>query len=134
MICIISLIIIYANQCCDRLLLLFLVSAFWHGIRTGYYFSFMTTLISTIGQDRFLSNFSPYFRGSISSKIFYCIAHFLTVRLYEYSSLGFILLDFGDSVSVTASFYYWGHIYAIAMIVLGFFMPSPKRVHEKKVN
>lgn len=117
-----------------RLLLLFLVSAFWHGIRAGYYFSFMTTLISTLGQDRFLSNFSPYFGGSTSLKVFHFIANFFAMRLYEYSSLGFILLDLGDTVSVTASIHYWGHVYAAAMIVLGLFMPSPKRVYEKKVN
>ncbi|EDV27938.1 uncharacterized protein TRIADDRAFT_21100 [Trichoplax adhaerens] len=113
------------------LVLLFIVSAFWHGIRAGYYFSFMTTLLCTLGQDRFLSFFSPYFRGSFSSKAFHFVANFVAIRLYEYSSLGFIFLDIDNTVTVSGSLYYWGHIFSIIMITLSLIKPSSKGVREK---
>ncbi|AMD20114.1 HCL037Wp [Eremothecium sinecaudum] len=114
-------------------LLTFATSAFWHGIRPGYYLSFISAaFFQTVGKI-YRRNFRPLFlqRDGVSpkrSKIFYDIFTFWATQLaFGYMVQPFLILDLKKSLECWREVYYYVHVVIIVTLVV-FKGPFGKRV------
>ena len=116
-----------------------LFSAFWHGIKPGYYISFYTTVGVAYAQKYFkhaFNNWLPPYQGcyklvdvvqsavsrrSLPLLTTTIIAWFINIRLIEYSILPFLLLEsVHDFISVWKDVYFYGHVYIVVLFLSGF--------------
>ena len=80
------------------------VSAFWHGIHSGYYLSFMTVPLCQMSEDTCAAAFREKASPS-GQRIYDVIRWFFRMRELEYMSMAFLLLRYDSTLR------YWGSIY-----------------------
>ena len=105
-------------------LIVYSVSAFWHGFYPGYYIAFISaafaSLCERIGRERV----SPIFGNSIIYNLF-CIA--MMQCLVAYINLTFVLLSLDKSYEALKSQYFWGHI---GLVLFYFICPLFVKKHQ----
>ncbi|KAK2855320.1 hypothetical protein Q7C36_007189 [Tachysurus vachellii] len=100
--------------------LTFLLSALWHGIYPGYYFTFLLGIPITLAARAVRRNFRHYFLHSYSVKLAYDIITWAATQLTIcYTVMPFLLLAVEPTIIYYRSMYFHVHIISIlAMIVL----------------
>lgn len=111
----------------------FLTSAMWHGTQPGYYLTFATgAFYQSLGKV-FRRNIRPIFMLSdgISPgpyKMYYDITSYLVTHIgFGYLVQPFMILEFGASIKLWSSVYFFGHVF-IAVVIFIFQGPYKKRV------
>lgn len=100
-------------------LLTFLLSAVWHGVYPGYYFTFMTGMLVTLAARAVRSNLRPYFLVSPARKAFYDLVTWATTQIVvSYTVAPFVLLYMDSSLKFYRSWHFNLHIIAIALILV----------------
>ncbi|XP_043208906.1 lysophospholipid acyltransferase 7-like [Amphibalanus amphitrite] len=104
-----------------------LVSAFWHGIHSGYYLSLLTCPLYMVVEDlweRRLRRRLPESR----LWLYDCVTWFLRVSMFSYLCMGFLLLRADTTLAYWRSVYFVGHTAAAALYALGLVvLPRPPR-------
>lgn len=97
-----------------RMFYTMLVSAFWHGVHPGYFFSFLTIPLCTAAENCLFKAFPLDDRPQWIQKIW----SFIRMRGFELMASGFLLLDGHDTLRLWSKMYFWLHFTMIGTIVL----------------
>lgn len=113
----------------------FLTSAMWHGTQPGYYLTFASgAFYQSLGK-LFRRNLRPIFMLSDGItpgpyKPYYDITTYLVTQIgFGYIVQPFVLLEFGASIKIWSTVYFYGHI-GIALVILLFQGPYKKQVQN----
>ncbi|XP_061572410.1 lysophospholipid acyltransferase 1 [Cololabis saira] len=103
-----------------RLALTFVLSALWHGVYPGYYFTFLTAIPITIAARAIRKSVRHYFLDSGALKFGYDILTWTATQLAIcYTVMPFLLLSVDETMVYYSSMYFHVHIISIlAAIVL----------------
>uniref|UniRef100_A0AAR2M6B2 Membrane bound O-acyltransferase domain containing 1 n=1 Tax=Pygocentrus nattereri TaxID=42514 RepID=A0AAR2M6B2_PYGNA len=118
------------NVCYDRVPyyrtpLTFVLSALWHGVYPGYYFTFLTGIPVTLAARAMRRNFRQYFLGSPTVKFAYDVVTWLATHLAIcYTVAPFTLLAMEPTLEYYRSMYFYVHIISILAIIV---LPSRPR-------
>ncbi|XP_028395478.1 lysophospholipid acyltransferase 7-like [Dendronephthya gigantea] len=101
----------------------FLFSAFWHGVRPGYYLTFMSVPLVILAQSLMEKLIQP----SVEWKTTYDWINWLILhRCFEYLSVAFILLDINAIIQTWTQMYFYNHIMTLFFILLAFILMRKK--------
>ncbi|XP_074647591.1 membrane-bound acylglycerophosphatidylinositol O-acyltransferase mboat7-like [Tubulanus polymorphus] len=101
-----------------RVTLTMAVSAFWHGVHPGYYLSFLSVPPYLMVESALIKVFREP-ASERGQKIFDFISCIFRMRVFEYLSVGFLLLTLEDTLNYWSSLRFFMHIY---MVVCGIFV------------
>ncbi|KAF7654370.1 hypothetical protein LDENG_00070370 [Lucifuga dentata] len=110
--------------CYDRaprhqLALTFILSALWHGVYPGYYFTFITAIPITMAARAIRKSARHYFLGSRSIKLGYDILTWAATQLAIcYTVMPFLLLAVEPTIIYYRSMYFHVHIISILAVVV----------------
>ena len=93
----------------------FFFSAFWHGVRPGYYLTFMSVPMVIVAQSLMEKLIQPSAKWKT---VYDWINWFILYRTFEYLSVAFILLDIQAIIKTWIQMYFYSHIMIIFCIVL----------------
>ncbi|XP_069764066.1 lysophospholipid acyltransferase 1 isoform X2 [Narcine bancroftii] len=97
--------------------LTFILSALWHGVYPGYYFTFVTAIPITLTARAVRSNFRHYFLSSKTLKVFYDIITWASTQLALcYIVTPFLLLATEPTIKFYKSMYF--HFHLLCALVL----------------
>ncbi|XP_041844990.1 lysophospholipid acyltransferase 1 isoform X2 [Melanotaenia boesemani] len=105
--------------CYDRapkhqLALTFILSALWHGVYPGYYFTFLTAIPITIAARAIRKSVRHFFLDSRALKLGYDILTWAATQLAIcYTVMPFLLLSLDDTIVYYRSMYFHVHIISI---------------------
>ncbi|KAL5109736.1 Membrane-bound O-acyltransferase domain-containing protein 2 [Taenia crassiceps] len=103
-----------------RTILVFLVSAFWHGLYPGYYLMFPSFALFTYTSRAWRRNVRPLIVGAESPSL-QCVYDVFTLLIthfiMEYAQAPFHLLGFKPSIALWAKFFFVPHIIGLVIIV-----------------
>lgn len=112
----------------------FATSAFWHGTLPGYYLTFILgAFMQSVGKV-FRRNIRPIFATKDNSnispyKIYYDIVSWILTQLtFGYAVQPFVILEFGKSIVLWKSVYFWVHVGCMIVLFL-FNGPFGKSIH-----
>ncbi|XP_007901355.2 lysophospholipid acyltransferase 1 isoform X2 [Callorhinchus milii] len=110
-----------------RIPLTLMLSAVWHGVYPGYYFTFITAIPVTMAARTVRRNFRHYFLSSKTKKVAYDIATWATTQLViSYTAAPFLLLAVGPTIRFYKSMYFYGHIVCLLVLLV---LPTKLRYH-----
>ncbi|XP_069814036.1 lysophospholipid acyltransferase 1 isoform X2 [Dendropsophus ebraccatus] len=99
--------------------LTFLLSAVWHGVYPGYYYTFLTGVPVMWVARRMRNIFRHYFISSKLTKIFYDIITWIVTQLaISYTVAPFFLLATGPTIKLYKSLYFYFHIVILILLIL----------------
>ncbi|XP_076826571.1 lysophospholipid acyltransferase 1 isoform X2 [Brachyhypopomus gauderio] len=99
--------------------LTFGLSALWHGVYPGYYFTFLTGIPITLAARAVRRNLRPYFVGSRGVKLAYDIVTWAATQFSIcYTVMPFLLLAVEPTLTYYRSMYFHVHIISILAVIL----------------
>ncbi|XP_072267727.1 lysophospholipid acyltransferase 1 [Pyxicephalus adspersus] len=102
-----------------RTALTFLLSALWHGVYPGYYFTFITAIPVMLASRAVRNNFRQYFMTSKMHKFGYDILTWIVTQLaISYTCAPFFLLAVEPTIKLYKSFYFYFHIAVIIVLLV----------------
>ncbi|XP_040280228.1 lysophospholipid acyltransferase 2-like isoform X1 [Bufo bufo] len=120
--------------CYDRspfnpLLSTFLLSAAWHGVHAGYYFTFLTAAPITLAARRVRQTIRPWFQHTSWRRLIYSLITWVCTQIAMcYTVAPFILLGLGPSLQLYRSLGFCLHILPLLLL---FIVPKRKRPETK---
>ncbi|XP_061202387.1 lysophospholipid acyltransferase 1 isoform X4 [Neopsephotus bourkii] len=110
--------------------LTFILSALWHGIYPGYYFTFLTGILITLAARAVRNNFRHYFLSSVPLKIAYDLVTWVVTQLAVcYTVAPFVMLAVEPTIKFYKSMYFHMHILSILVLLL---LPIRPQAHSKR--
>uniref|UniRef100_W5MR98 Membrane bound O-acyltransferase domain containing 1 n=1 Tax=Lepisosteus oculatus TaxID=7918 RepID=W5MR98_LEPOC len=110
--------------------LTFVLSALWHGVYPGYYFTFITAIPITIAAKAVRKNFRHYFLSSWTIKIMYDILTWAVTQLAVcYTVMPFLLLAVEPTLTFYKSMYFHFHIIPSLIVLI---LPIKHRSHMEQ--
>lgn len=106
--------------------LVLFVSAFWHGVYPGYYVTFMSVPLMIFSDNQMCMMVRPYLKSEKQLYYFEWARWFLLYRIYEYLSVGFIMLKLDVVWKVYKQNYFIGHILMLIVSIIPFILPKKK--------
>ena len=105
------------------------LSAYWHGLHPGYYLSMLTTSPCILAENLMDKGFKRRFLSEKFYKFYDFGTWLFRTRLFDYMSLGFILLTYDLTIKFWASVYFIGHLVCLFFILLGYLLikTGPRR-------
>ncbi|XP_078423296.1 membrane-bound glycerophospholipid O-acyltransferase 2-like isoform X1 [Cetorhinus maximus] len=111
-------------------LVTFLLSALWHGVYPGYYFTFITGMFMTLAARTVRNNLRPCFLKSPTRKAFYDVMTWATTQVVvSYTVAPFVLPFVDTSFKFYRTWYFGLHIIAIVLILV---LPKKPRCTSKE--
>lgn len=111
--------IAYDRLSTGKTLGVFVLSAFWHGFYPGYYMTFVLAAFSVYAGRGIRRKIRPFFIKRRFTEIIYAIITWLgTLWCINYTCVSFILLDFGLSVQLYNSWYWFVHIFCLIVVLI----------------
>ncbi|XP_005150023.2 lysophospholipid acyltransferase 1 isoform X1 [Melopsittacus undulatus] len=108
--------------------LTFILSALWHGIYPGYYFTFLTGILITLAARAIRNNFRHYFLSSVPLKIAYDVITWVVTQLAVcYTVAPFVMLAVEPTIKFYKSMYFHMHILSILVLLL---LPIRPQAHS----
>jgi len=103
-------------------LLVFVVSAFWHGFYPGYYFFFVSMfffkLVSNYMEKIITARIYTPGKTTIVNLIYSAICMLLSVAFLDYCAIAFVLLSYENALVGYAAYYWSFHILIFVCLVL----------------
>uniref|UniRef100_A0AC35G0I3 Lysophospholipid acyltransferase 7 n=1 Tax=Panagrolaimus sp. PS1159 TaxID=55785 RepID=A0AC35G0I3_9BILA len=93
------------------------ISAFWHGIHPGYFFSFLTIPLCTFAEDLLFKVVKPHPETKKRPFYFELIWRFIRTKGFELMACGFLLLSATDTIRLWNGVYWWLHFTMIFVAV-----------------
>ncbi|VDP49037.1 unnamed protein product [Schistosoma margrebowiei] len=104
-----------------RTILVFIISAFWHGFYPGYYIMFLSFALFTMTSRLWHRHCRQYFRRSyLSSQLYSVFTMIITNLIVNYGQAPFHLLDFYSSLKFLRVFYFIPHLIAVGILFIYF--------------
>ncbi|XP_014722843.2 lysophospholipid acyltransferase 1 [Equus asinus] len=111
-------------------MLTFILSALWHGVYPGYYFTFLTGTLVTIAARTMRNNYRHYFLSSKALKLVYDVVTWAVTQLaVSYTVAPFVMLAVEPTISLYKSMYFYLHIISLLIIL---FLPIKPQAHIQK--
>lgn len=108
--------------------LTFILSALWHGIYPGYYFTFLTGILITLAARAIRNTCRHYFLSSVPLKMAYDVATWVVTQLAVcYTVAPFVMLAVEPTIKFYKSMYFHMHILSILVLLL---LPIRPRTHS----
>ncbi|XP_077431866.1 lysophospholipid acyltransferase 1 isoform X2 [Vanacampus margaritifer] len=102
-----------------RMALTFILSALWHGLYPGYYFSFITAILVTMAARAVRKSFPQHFLGSRGLKLGYDILTWACTQMaISYTFMPFLLLSVEHTMAYYRSMYFHVHILSILAAII----------------
>ncbi|XP_045568934.1 lysophospholipid acyltransferase 1-like isoform X4 [Salmo salar] len=99
--------------------LTFILSALWHGVYPGYYFTFITAIPITLAARAVRKNVRQYFLSSYPLKLVYDVVTWAATQLCIcYTVMPFLLLAVGPTMQYYRSMYFHIHIISILTVIV----------------
>ncbi|XP_043925053.1 lysophospholipid acyltransferase 1 isoform X2 [Protopterus annectens] len=114
--------------------LTFILSAVWHGVYPGYYFTFITAIPIILAARVMRNNFRHCFLSSEKRKVVYDIITWIVTQMAVcYTVTPFVLLAVDPTIKYYKSMYFHFHILSILVLLL---LPSRPRksIHQYYQN
>ncbi|XP_042534457.1 lysophospholipid acyltransferase 1 [Dipodomys spectabilis] len=110
--------------------LTFVLSALWHGVYPGYYFTFLTGVPVTLAARVIRTNYRHYFLSSKPLKIIYDVVTWAVTQLaVSYTAAPFVMLAVEPTISLYKSMYFYLHIVSLLILL---FLPIKPQAHTQK--
>uniref|UniRef100_A0A1A7ZVM8 Membrane bound O-acyltransferase domain containing 1 n=2 Tax=Nothobranchius furzeri TaxID=105023 RepID=A0A1A7ZVM8_NOTFU len=101
-----------------RLALTFILSALWHGVYPGYYFTFITAIPITMAARALRRSIRHHFLGSRGLKLGYDVVTWMATQLTIcYTVMPFLLLSVDHTITYYRSMYFHVHIISVLAAV-----------------
>lgn len=119
-------------------LMVYSVSAFWHGFYPGYYMFFLSASVGQTINGMIKKKIRPYFmeddgKTAKPTKAIYDILGMVTVSVtVNYWVIAFVEMDMKLSWAAYKSLYFFGHIGMPVVYVLLLLVPTKKRAEKKE--
>lgn len=105
----------------------FLISSYWHGVHAGIYLCFMSNLLTGFMEARLkIVTASLRARSATHNQVLNFIGWLVTIRLFEYLSVGFMLRVASDTITMWTRTYFFGHALAVGISLLTYLVPYQK--------
>ncbi|XP_027027967.2 lysophospholipid acyltransferase 2 isoform X2 [Tachysurus fulvidraco] len=96
----------------------FLLSAIWHGVYPGYYFTFVTGIAMTLAARAVRHNVRQHFLGSSTHKLIYDVITWASTQIAIcYTVVPFVVLAVGPSLRFYWSWYYFLHVICVLLVL-----------------
>uniref|UniRef100_A0A3B4CN89 Membrane bound O-acyltransferase domain containing 2a n=1 Tax=Pygocentrus nattereri TaxID=42514 RepID=A0A3B4CN89_PYGNA len=110
----------------------FLLSAMWHGVYPGYYFTFITGISVTLAARAVRHNVRQHFLGSSTLKLFYDVITWASTQIAIcYTVVPFVVLAVGPSLRFYWSCYFYLHLACVLLVVA---LPVKRRTSRENVQ
>uniref|UniRef100_A0A8C0TM73 Membrane bound O-acyltransferase domain containing 1 n=1 Tax=Canis lupus familiaris TaxID=9615 RepID=A0A8C0TM73_CANLF len=110
--------------------LTFFLSALWHGVYPGYYFTFLTGILVTVAARTVRNNYRHCFLSSRALKVVYDVVTWAVTQLaVSYTVAPFVLLAVEPTISLYKSMYFYLHIISLLIIL---FLPIKPHAHIQR--
>ncbi|KAF4013707.1 hypothetical protein G4228_004681 [Cervus hanglu yarkandensis] len=110
--------------------LTFILSALWHGVYPGYYFTFLTGILVTLAARTVRKKYRHYFLSSKALKVAYDIVTWAATQLaVSYTVAPFVMLAVEPTISLYKSMYFYLHIISLLIIL---FLPIKPQAHNQR--
>uniref|UniRef100_A0A8C9BUH0 Membrane bound O-acyltransferase domain containing 1 n=1 Tax=Phocoena sinus TaxID=42100 RepID=A0A8C9BUH0_PHOSS len=110
--------------------LTFILSALWHGVYPGYYFTFLTGILVTLAARTVRNNYRHYFLSSKALKVVYDIVTWAATQLaVSYTVAPFVMLAVEPTISLYKSMYFYLHVISLLIIL---FLPIKPQAHNQR--
>lgn len=122
-----------------RTILVFLISAFWHGFYPGYYIMFLSFALFTAASRVWHKQYRTYFRkSSLSIYLYNLFTTIVTNLLINYGQAPFHLLDLWASIHFLSLFYYIPHIVSFGILfiqpIILRYVTRDRQKHQKQLH
>ncbi|KAJ8290948.1 hypothetical protein GJAV_G00019530 [Gymnothorax javanicus] len=115
--------------------LTFVLSALWHGVYPGYYFTFLTAIPITLAARAMRKNFRHYFLSSASVKLGYDVLTWLATQLAIcYTVMPFLLLAVEPTMQYYRSMYFHFHIMSVLATIVLPLKSTPYQAYHSNNN
>ncbi|XP_052473571.1 lysophospholipid acyltransferase 1 [Carassius gibelio] len=115
-----------------RMPLTFVLSAIWHGVYPGYYFTFITAIPITLAARSVRRNFREFFLSSPLLKICYDVVTWAATQLTVcYIVMPFLLLAVEPTLQYYRSMYFHVHVISILAMIL---LPSKPSCFKSEIH
>nr|XP_023670460.1 lysophospholipid acyltransferase 1 [Paramormyrops kingsleyae] len=119
----------------NRMALTFLLSAVWHGVYPGYYFTFLTGIPITQAARIVRRNFRHHFLSSAALKLGYDVLTWAATQLaISYTVMPFLLLATEPSMRFYSSMYFHFHIISILVVISGHLVAGATKRHSYQAH
>lgn len=116
-------------------MLTFILSALWHGVYPGYYFTFLTGILVTLAARTVRNNCRHYFLSSKVLKAVYDMATWVATQLaVSYTVAPFVMLAVEPTISLYKSMYFYLHIISLLIILFLPLKPQTQADIQKPLN
>ena len=103
------------------ILVIYLLSAVWHGFYPGYYMTFLSGALFTYAATNGRRLIRPLFqRGQVLPMLYDFLTFILTRITIAYIAFPFVILDFHNNFEIYKSLYFSLHIVGIVGVLLGY--------------
>uniref|UniRef100_A0A2K5E563 Membrane bound O-acyltransferase domain containing 1 n=1 Tax=Aotus nancymaae TaxID=37293 RepID=A0A2K5E563_AOTNA len=110
--------------------LTFILSALWHGVYPGYYFTFLTGILVTLAARAVRNNYRHYFLSSRPLKTVYDAGTWAVTQLaVSYTVAPFVMLAVEPTISLYRSMYFYLHIISLLIIL---FLPMKPQADTQR--
>ncbi|XP_048655799.1 lysophospholipid acyltransferase 1 isoform X1 [Marmota marmota marmota] len=110
--------------------LTFILSALWHGVYPGYYFTFLTGVLITLAARAVRNNCRHHFLSSKALKCVYDLVTWAVTQLaVSYTVAPFVMLAAEPALSLYTSMYFYLHIISLLIIL---FLPIKPQAHLQR--
>uniref|UniRef100_A0A8C6DUE6 Membrane bound O-acyltransferase domain containing 1 n=1 Tax=Moschus moschiferus TaxID=68415 RepID=A0A8C6DUE6_MOSMO len=110
--------------------LTFILSALWHGVYPGYYFTFLTGILVTLAARTVRKNCRCYFLSSKALKVVYDVVTWAVTQLaVSYTVAPFVMLAVEPTISLYKCMYFYLHIVSLLIIL---FLPIKPQAHNQR--
>eukprot|EP00117_Sycon_ciliatum_P029178 scpid48913/ scgid23302/ Lysophospholipid acyltransferase 7; Leukocyte receptor cluster member 4; Membrane-bound O-acyltransferase domain-containing protein 7 len=108
-------------------------SAYWHGVRLGYYLCFMSTVLTSLTESTWWKA-TAFLRkkGPMYERAMLVIGWFLCFRYFEHLAVGFMLQHPSIVFKSWSYTYFFGHSLAICVLVLAMLLTAVVPPEKKK--
>uniref|UniRef100_A0A8C5LF39 Membrane bound O-acyltransferase domain containing 1 n=1 Tax=Jaculus jaculus TaxID=51337 RepID=A0A8C5LF39_JACJA len=97
----------------------FMLSALWHGVYPGYYFTFLTGVPVTLAARAVRNNYRHHFLSSKVLKAVYDVVTWAVTQLaVSYTAAPFVMLAVEPTISLYKSMYFFFHIISLLVILI----------------
>ncbi|ELW68751.1 Lysophospholipid acyltransferase 1 [Tupaia chinensis] len=120
----------YERASWNPTVLTFILSALWHGVYPGYYFTFLTGILVTSAARAVRNNCRHYFLSSKALKAAYDVATWVATQLaMSYTGAPFVMLAVEPVVTLYTSMYFYLHIISLLIIL---FLPMKPQARTQR--
>jgi lysophospholipid acyltransferase 7 len=108
------------------------ISAYWHGIHSGYYMGMVSTTPCILAENAMEAGIRRRIPAhSRWIRLYDVCSWFFRTRMFDYMSIGFILKYFHYTWKYWSSVYFIGHVVTLIFYIIGVIAIRIRAKHEK---